>query len=113
MKRGIKKNFLDRTMSFLAVGGIPELQFQRFLCCSFYSVQLVFTSSGVPMAKSNSRDDNQKHMAQQAMPFAFPFWKKKRQLNCRQNHLGMHLQIYSPNIIRGQGQKGISDAAKG
>ena len=96
--------------SFLAVGSILAIQFQRFLC-SFYLVQLVLTSSGIPMLKPNFCDGNQQHGPASDVACSPLFEGKK--MGCRQKQLGMHLQIYSANINPWRGSKGHQWSRKG
>ena len=96
--------------SFLAVGSILAIQFQRFLC-SFYSVQLVLTSSGIPMLKPNFCDGNQQHGPASDVACSPLFEGEK--MGCRQKQLGMHLQIYSKNINPWRGSKGHQWSRKG
>ena len=96
--------------SFLAVGSILVLQFQRFLC-SFYSVQLVLSSSGIPMPMSNFCDGNQQHGPASGVVCSPPLQGGKWVAD--KNIWACLFRYIHRILFLGEGQKGISDPAKG
>ena len=96
--------------SFLAVGSILALQFQRFLC-SFYSVQLVLTSSGIPMLKPNFCDGNQQHGPASGVVCSPPLQGGKWVAD--KNIWACLFRYIHRILFLGEGQKGISDPEKG
>ena len=96
--------------SFLAVGSILAIQFQRFLC-SFYSVQLVLTSSGIPMLKPNFCDGNQQHGPASGVVCSPPLQGGKWVAD--KNIWACLFRYIHRILFLGEGQKGISDPAKG
>ena len=96
--------------SFLVVGSILAIQFQRFLC-SFYSVQLVLTSSGIPMLKPNFCDGNQHHGPASDVACS-PLFEGKKWV-ADKNNWACIFRYIQRILIHGEGQKGISDPEKG